>query len=350
MATTQASTVNFISPRGTRLFQHYPWRVLLELVSSRTGLSCQPDLQMSQSASHVVVASDFSQGIRYANRWSIPQFRRTLILLEPPVTAPVMYNPKNLAQFGQLLSPSPLWIEGSTVEYFTWPQNIDGYSAGEVSSSAYEFDATIIAANKVSFMQNSNYGLRRAIIAACDASDVRLAVIGAGWQDPHSKRGVTVLKSLATALRSKARITAIQGMCSIRHRPDHVIGYIPDKNKGFRLAPISIVVENSSDYVSEKVVDAIRAGVVPIYVGPRLSTFGIPDDVALQVEGTPRAVVRALREMSPERLCELRTAGHLWLDSSAAMDHSFDSVLDGLADHIAAFITQDPAIRRCRGD
>jgi hypothetical protein len=42
-----------------------------------------------------------------------------------------------------------------------------------------------------------------------------------------------------------------------------------------------IIVENSCDYVSEKIFDCFKAGVVPIYVGPSLPEFGIPAETVL---------------------------------------------------------------------
>ena len=36
-----------------------------------------------------------------------------------------------------------------------------------------------------------------------------------------------------------------------------------------------IVIENSSDFVSEKLFDAVSMGCLPLYVGPNLENFGI---------------------------------------------------------------------------
>jgi hypothetical protein len=119
------------------------------------------------------------------------------------------------------------------------------------------------------------------------------------------------------------------------HRPQHSLGYIPNKASAFGLSPISIVVENSSDYVSEKVVDALVHGVAPIYIGPQLSSFGIPDDVAIQVDPDPKSVVSALAHMSPEKLQVVLKAGASWINSPAARVHSFNYVMSDLATLIA---------------
>jgi hypothetical protein len=46
----------------------------------------------------------------------------------------------------------------------------------------------------------------------------------------------------------------------------------------------SIVIENTSNYVSEKLFDSLLSGCIPIYVGPDLSLYDLPENLYLQAE------------------------------------------------------------------
>ena len=46
----------------------------------------------------------------------------------------------------------------------------------------------------------------------------------------------------------------------------------------------SIVIENSSDYVSEKLFDSLLSGCIPVYVGPDLSLYDLPENLYIQAE------------------------------------------------------------------
>ena len=41
------------------------------------------------------------------------------------------------------------------------------------------------------------------------------------------------------------------------------------------------MIENSLDYISEKLFDCFKSGTVPIYIGPNLEEFGIPSNTVI---------------------------------------------------------------------
>jgi len=68
---------------------------------------------------------------------------------------------------------------------------------------------------------------------------------------------------------------------------------------------IAVVIENSADFISEKLFDSIRSGCVSVYVGPNLEKYGIPKASAIQVDAKHKVVsdmVRSLLEESDEEL------------------------------------------------
>ena len=75
------------------------------------------------------------------------------------------------------------------------------------------------------------------------------------------------------------------------------------------------MIENSADYASEKVIDAILGGAVPLVVGSDLAQFGIPSEVILRAAGISDAL-RMLIETQAEALDQIRAAGHNWMNQS----------------------------------
>jgi hypothetical protein len=58
----------------------------------------------------------------------------------------------------------------------------------------------------------------------------------------------------------------------------------------------ALVVENSQEYLSEKLFDAFFAGCVPIYVGPSLGSYEIPEGLVIQSEPTIPSLLKAIEK------------------------------------------------------
>jgi hypothetical protein len=65
------------------------------------------------------------------------------------------------------------------------------------------------------------------------------------------------------------------------------------------------VIENSADFVSEKLFDAVRAGCVVVYVGPNLEKYDLPKDSAIQVAPDPNLIVETVRDLQSKSESEL---------------------------------------------
>jgi hypothetical protein len=57
---------------------------------------------------------------------------------------------------------------------------------------------------------------------------------------------------------------------------------------------VAVVIENSQEYMSEKLFDAFVGGCIPVYVGPDLEVFGIPSSLYVTAEATPESVQRGI--------------------------------------------------------
>jgi hypothetical protein len=99
------------------------------------------------------------------------------------------------------------------------------------------------------------------------------------------------------------------------------------------------VIENSPDYVSEKLFDVLVHGVVPLYVGPPLEEFGIPSSLVVQCGMDPQQVVENVMGLDTELLESLRTRASVWLASDAAEAHAAEAVVGGLARDVSLHIS-----------
>jgi hypothetical protein len=119
-----------------------------------------------------------------------------------------------------------------------------------------------INANKWSAVPGELYSLRR----RCYAADSRLDLFGRGWSENKFKTLIRVLKENLIALRF-GMIPKAGNLRHAFHAPANYLGEAKDKMEILSKYKVSLVIENSEAYMSEKLVDALLAGCIPVYVG-----------------------------------------------------------------------------------
>ena len=255
---------------------------------------------------------------------AISASRSALIAMEPRVTSPMMYSTRHLRRYGIRYAASPLWARSMAAASFPWPQEL-GLTQTSAGPSAYA--ATMIIGDKRSAVAGSLYGLRRQVIREFARARTPLAVFGPGWNAPVRERFVSGGKACAKAVIGGLPPRLGEAFGGLGERPEHWLGRVEDKSTAFAVAPVSIVIENSADYVSEKLVDALRGGVVPIYVGPTLADFGFPPGLALECPPSASAILRAIATLDEEQHSKILAAGRAWLASDDAQSREMRRVL-----------------------
>jgi len=261
---------------------------------------------------------------RVQDAQSISPARSALIVLEPRVTSPRMYTKSSLSRYGLRYAASPIWAASIGARAFTWPQEI---GLQRQPNGPYDFTASMINGDKRSAISGSLYGLRRRVIQSFHEDGLSLGVFGPGWDDSKSSKALTAAKTSAKAVMSRSVPHLAEAFGTLRLRPTSWMGTVEDKNTAFASAPVAVVIENSADYVSEKLVDAIRGGAAPVYVGPPLSGFGLPASIAEQVPASAAEVLRAVKALSNQQKAEIVAAGGEWLATREAQSHAIEQVL-----------------------
>lgn len=243
-----------------------------------------------------------SSAVRRFRSNSIPNKLQFLIALEPISVFPAQYSKNVLSSYSYCFYPGNVRRQESASEILGWPYLFNENPAAPkpielplieyleemYSQQVFDFDhwgrrknfLTMIAANKVSPTNENLYGLRRKI--ASNFSPDVLKLYGPLWNDPLRVQARHRLGVFAFSLKSHYLPNLLSLIGGLGKRYPCALGSIKDKHSVLRNSQFSLVIENSSENITEKLFDSLINGAIPIYIGPNLETSGIPKGVAIQ--------------------------------------------------------------------
>ena len=245
-----------------------------------------------------------------------------LIRLEPVAVLPIQYKKSIERKFGLIIDPGGIIKSKSQSSFVGWPYkfnlnpslpkasdpNLNSAISNAIESNFFDYDSwtkrknklVLIAANKVSATSNSNYKLRRKIAKQMGTQEID--IYGGLWD---------------TSLLHKLSHRLSVGLYAIR------VGYFPNlitlygslfsKYKNYFGEPVnkhlitqkykySLVIENSSNYCSEKIFDSIINGSIPIYVGPKNSEILLPENLYYSCDGSVNEIRKILKSTNDEEV------------------------------------------------
>lgn len=191
----------------------------------------------------------------------------------------------------------------------------------------------LVAGHKFSASKFSNYGLRRKLLKS-DFSK-RIDLYGPDWLDP-------------IWLELRRRIFAAR--LQLSHLGDFSVseclgdvGKVFTSYKGimdsnFNLMSryqLSLVIENQSDYVSEKVWISMARGAVPLYIGPSLKLVS-PDlaNSVFQVEPNLEAIRNIIDNASEEEINHKRQSGYNFLKGDWILKRNSKHIANRYIDYV----------------
>lgn len=268
-----------------------PWKYFKqELESGNHSISTEG----FESKVDAIVVNKVNRTIlRYMDEMSIPLNRRVLIIWEPYVVDQENYLQENLSKFGHIFAPSISWSKRVNGNFFNWPQ--DKIMPSDEPLELWNLrknKAIIIQGNKFSAVKGEQYSLRRSIIQ--NTTNEELDLYGRGWNRGFAPDWYHWSSSIAT---SKIGEISLRSAYNLGKKYAKYKGEVTGKIETLKNYKFSIVVENSSDYVSEKLFDSINAGCVTIYVGANLNDYGMGPSTAFQVAAEADAVILQLRKL-----------------------------------------------------
>lgn len=176
--------------------------------------------------------------------------------------------------------------------------------------SSRENQATIISANKVSAKKSNFYSFRRKI--AHQSAELNLSIYGDLWNSSMLKKIRHRLAVLFFSIRTNGgfSIRSIYGNLHWRYESH---GTVENKFETLLNSKFSIVLENSDTTISEKLFDAIIAGCVPIYFGPKLDSVGLPQNIAFQCKPDINSYSNLMKNLSSEEIEAVRQCGQKFI-------------------------------------
>lgn len=244
---------------------------------------------------------------------------QVLVRNEPRVVRPQNHRPSLLSRMDLIVDVGRPPASG--VLRVNWPQTWDITRVGGLLDSKLKrLDAVVmINANKISFVKGELYSLRRQL--ACNSS--RIHTWGHAWDISTKEKAIKALKELVIAVRNLETISysALNGWFS---SPKKFQGVSQNKLSTLAEYDYAIVVENSLEFMTEKLFDSLFAGTLPIYVGPPLASFGIPNFVAVEAEANLDSVLAAIETASKVDLFAWRKKLVKWLESER-VEHEWAS-------------------------
>jgi len=303
----------YTGPEEAQRWLASPFMVLLEHRLAQAGMRVLlgSDAE-SLTSRHGSVLVSFNRTSRSLSSFGgVPRERRILSLWEPPSVSPQLYSQQNRSWFGTRVAFSQTWASLAAAHPYFWPQ-MSLRAPRLVDYGPRLSRAVSVVSNKRSANPASHYRLRRQVLVGGSAGGL-VDVYGRGWNST-SYEFKAALRSVATMLRAGQ----VPSPASAFGRPWGRIpswgGMVDSTVDTMRRYEVAVVIENEPTYVSEKLFDALAAGCIPVYVGPPLGDYRIPQHIAVQVPPDASAVLGAVEQVLRSNLNARRSLIREYLD------------------------------------
>jgi hypothetical protein len=262
------------------------------------------------SNSEAIVFFDFDDDPAQKMAPYLGKYPAGLIRQEPQIVRPQNYRADYLSHMNFVIDVGR--PPSSSILRVNWPQdwNLGILEKSKSNSQPRTEKAVLINRNLMSFVAGEMYSLRRLIVQSSSEIDVW----GAGWEMPFANRAIRVIEELLIPLRHGVPVNlgSIKGWFK---SPLSLKGPSEDKLATLSKYKYSLVIENSLDYMSEKLFDCFFAGTLPIYVGPNPREFGIPEFAAIHSKPNIESVMESINLARGVNLDEWRSSLLAWLSS-----------------------------------
>ena len=266
-----------------------PWSEFRDQVISQGHEICVDDFGSKTEA--LISHRHSDAAINEANKNSVPLSRRALVLWEPQIVEKERYSKKVLEQYGIIYAPSPIWAKHVSGKSFNWPQDKVMAIEGESEWLLREKKFVVIQGNKFSARKGELYSLRRKVIRKLGN---KVDLFGTNWNKGFA---FDWLHWSVSAVNSNLNELSLKSIIGIGRRYKNYSGPVNNKREELLKYRYAIVIENSADFVSEKLFDCVSAGCIVIYTGPALEKFGINDSDLILGHGGKTEIVQRCNEL-----------------------------------------------------
>lgn len=263
----------------------------------------------SAAPKHYLICTDFDFKILSKTKKQLNRFtHKVLLRFEPEVVNPLGYTKSFEAKFDAIISIGRLPKE--TELHLRWPQTALSLADYSTFDERIQDEFPIINANKISMVPGELYSLRRQLARELPG----VVLFGNGWGSGLRNRVRPLL--VAAVLAFVAGKLQTSGTKHWFAKYSNWQGSTEDKIVILSRYETALVIENSREFLSEKLFDAWRSGCIPVYVGLEdLSALGLPRHLVVEAEPNLTSVRSALARAASFDSAAFRRDVGVWLDS-----------------------------------
>ena len=270
--------------------------------------------------------------IKHAVESAGREFPIILVRNETIVVWPDNYNSKAISLTSKLIE---VGRHGDDNHFnFPWPQDWSQNLEFKEVVTARSEAVALVNGNKLSFINGEMYSLRR----ECISNLPNLDLYGTGWNYGVLRK----ILIFAEEFRLTTKSGLIPNLANSRgwlKRPTNWKGAPNSKLDTLSQYKYSLVIENSVDYMTEKLFDAFFARCIPVYVGPSVDKYGIPPNLVVQVDSTLNSIERGIEIAKAMDYEQWRNSLNAWLMSDEVFNKwSAANVYDAIASEVSSFI------------
>ena len=218
-----------------------------------------------------------------------------LIIWEPIQSEPRIYKRKFLNNFNEIFVPTPIWAMRKNTHLFNWPQNTEVTPLETYNEWRNRTNKTVcIFANKFSVIKGELYSLRREVLSNPKIAE-EVDLYGRNWSRRNAWKILEIIKSI---IKSNLMLISLQSLNNFNPKIKNYLGSVENKNAAIKNYRISLVIENSPNYLSEKLFDALISQSIVIFVGIELDKIGLNKEIAIQVDPDINKISEAITKIT----------------------------------------------------
>jgi hypothetical protein len=298
--------------------EFYPlWTILIDNLV-QAGLSIK-----DEAAFHVSLDHEESSYQKFILGGGKPK-NAILVRLETNTVFPGQYSPRIESKYGfvltfgansKLRNSTPAlghpYVHSKIPTFRTRDEeNRSSIFESRISANVFKIEkwknrATLISyigGNKIGLNSTGNYNYRRKLVRTLIPKGLK--VYGPYWNDGFWVKFYNRSTTFLHGLRSHQIPNFFHIYGDLFNKYPGAMGRVAEKDVVLLDSKFTLVIENSNDILTEKLFDALLAGSIPIFFGPDLSDYGLPDNISIELRGNERDILTRITEMPDNEVDE----------------------------------------------
>jgi len=263
-----------------------PWYAFFTQIE-KTGLKIS-NSSLEGRYDALIANSHCKKTIRECKKFGVGRDKRILILWEPKEVNGKLYKKSTLSEYGNIFTPSTDWLSGDNVHKFNWPQGKPTQPTQANSKWLNRKNKfVLISSNKYSISRGELYSLRRQVMKNQESRRI-IDLFGHGW----NKNFITDFKSLGSSLvKTNYRNYSFRALRLFAKKYSSYNGIAINKQSTLNKYKFALIIENSRNYISEKLFESLNSQCIVVYVGASLQSNFLNKNIAIEAKADYLSII-----------------------------------------------------------